>query len=121
MMRTGPILKTKSYSLAIRITKLSQFLETGQKEDVLSKLLLRSGTSVGAVIREADHARSKVGFHRKLKVALKEVNETHYWLSVLKDTDYLGQQQFERLEKTCNEISAMLVNSLGELRDKKLS
>ena len=111
MART--ILKAKSYSLAIRIAKLSQFLEAGQKEDVLSKLILRSGTAIGAVIREAEYARSKVSYKHKLKMALKEVNETHYWLSILRDTDYLGQRQFEKLEKNCNEISVMLVSNLG--------
>ncbi len=111
-MTPHSVLKNKSYTLAISITKLSQFLETGQREDVLSKLVLRSGTAIGAVIREADYARSKVSFRHKMKMALKEVNETQYWLSILRDTDYLGQRQFERLEKNCNEISVILVSSL---------
>ncbi len=114
-VRSG--LKTKSYVLAIRITRLSRFLETAQREDVLSKLVLRSGTAIGAVIREAEYARSKVSFRHKIRVALKEVNETYYWLSILRDTDYLAQRQFENLEKTCNDISRMLASNLDKTTD----
>lgn len=105
-------LKSKSYILAIRITRLSKVLEAGQKEDVLSKMVLRSGTAVGAVIRQADYARSKLGVRSKLRIALKEVNETQYWLCILRDTDYLAQKQFEFLEKACREISVMLESGL---------
>jgi four helix bundle protein len=110
------VLKTKSYTLAIHIAKLSKILKSAQKEDVLSKLVLRSGTAIGAVIREADHARNRQSYKHKMKMALKEVNETYYWLSILRDTDYLEQKQFERLEKSCNEISVMLVSDLGTSR-----
>jgi four helix bundle protein len=116
-MTVRSVLKTKSYILAIRITRLSRLLATAQREDILSKLVLRSGTAIGAVIREAEYARSKVSFRHKIKMALKEVEETHYWLSLLKDTDYLSQRQFDRLEKTCNEISRMLVFNLGTVSD----
>jgi four helix bundle protein len=112
-MTAPTILKSKSYKLALRITRLSQLLEARQREDVLSKLVLRSGTAVGALIREAEYARSKVGFRHKMRIALKEVNETYYWLSLLRDTDYLGQRQFEGLVRHCNEISSMLVSNIG--------
>jgi len=113
-MKARSVLKAKSYVFAIRIARLSQYLETGQREDVLSKMVLRSGTAIGAVIREADYARSTLSYRHKMKIALKEVNETHYWLSILRDTDYLGQKQFERLVKTCNEMSVILASNLVE-------
>ncbi len=83
------IIKTKSYAFAIRIVKLYQYLCRDKKEYVLSKQLLKSGTSVGALIREAEHAESKLDFKHKLSIAQKEINETIYWLDLLKDTNYL--------------------------------
>ncbi len=83
------ILKNKSYQFAIRIVKLSQFLQTDKKECVLSKQILRSGTAIGALIREGEFAQSKADFIHKLHISLKEANETEYWLSILFDTNYL--------------------------------
>ena len=98
------ILKDKSYSFAIRIVRLNQFLCTEQKEFVLSKQLLRSGTAVGALVREAEFGQSRADFRSKMAIALKEANETDYWISILKDTDYLDTQLFESLQSDCKEI-----------------
>jgi len=90
-------LKNKSYVFAIRIVKLMQYLQNDKKEFVLSKQILRSGTAVGALIHEAEFAQSKPDFTHKMNIALKEANETAYWLNILKDTDYLEQTLFESL------------------------
>ena len=83
------ILKDKSYLFAIRIVKLSQFLQSEKHEFVLSKQVLRSGTAVGALVREAEFAQSTPDFIHKFSIALKEANETAYWIDLLKDTNYL--------------------------------
>ncbi len=105
-------LKNKSYAFAIRIVKLSQHLQTERKEFVLGKQILRSGTAIGALIREAEFAQSKPDFSHKMNIALKEANETKYWLNILKDTDYLEQKLFESLQSDCKEHIAMLVSSV---------
>ncbi len=82
-------LKDKSYSFAVRIVNLSLYLSTKRSEFVISKQVLRCGTAIGAMIREAEHAESRADFIHKLSVALKEANETHYWLCLLKDTKFI--------------------------------
>jgi len=86
-MKDGP-LKNMSYVFAIRVVKLSQYLQTEKKEFVLSKQLSRSGTSIGSLIREAEFGQSKADFTSKMSIALKEANETDYWLNLLNDTLY---------------------------------
>lgn len=105
-------LRDKSYALAIRIVKLSQFIQSEKKEFVLSKQVLRSGTAIGALIREAEFGQSKADFINKMSIALKEANETEYWLCLLKDTDYINQELFESLQSDCKELIAMLVSSI---------
>ena len=82
------VIKTKSFNFALRIVKLFQFLNQEKKEFVLSKQLLRSGTSIDANIREAQNAESKANFIHKLSIAQKETDETLYWLELLKETTY---------------------------------
>lgn len=106
------ILKNKSYDFAIRIVKLSRYLQEEKKEFVLSKQLLRSGTAIGALVREAEFGQSKLDFINKMSIALKEANETEYWLCLLKDTDYINQELFESLQSDCKELLAMLVSSV---------
>lgn len=105
-------LKSKSYAFAIKIVKLSQSLVTKQKEYILSKQLLRSGTAIGALIRESEFAASKADFINKLTVSLKEANETEYWLMLLYDTEYLDKEEFGILQTECKELIAMLVKSV---------
>jgi four helix bundle protein len=105
-------LRDKSYAFAIKIVKLSQNLVSERKEFVLSKQVLRSGTAIGALIRESEFAASKADFINKLTVSLKEANETEYWLMLLHDTDYLGKSEFIQLQFECRELIAMLVSSI---------
>ncbi len=93
------ILLEKSKAFAIRIIKLYQFLQTEKNEFVLSKQLLRSGTSIGANAREAHVAISKAEFVAKENIALKEANESQYWLELLHETNYITDTQFESIYK----------------------
>jgi four helix bundle protein len=111
-MMSKSTLKDKSYSFAIRIVKLSQLLQTDKKEFVLSKQVLRSGTAIGALIREAEFGQSKADFIHKMSISLKEANETEYWLCILKDTNFIDQNLFESLHSECKELIAMLVSSV---------
>jgi len=104
------IVKNKSFSFAIRIVKLYQYLQTEKKEYVLSKQLLRSGTSVGAMVREAEHSESKLDFIHKMAIAQKEINETIYWLELLKGTDYLSGEQFDSLNTDAVELIKMITS-----------
>lgn len=113
------MLKDKSYSFAIKVVRLSQFLVSEKKEYVLSKQLLRSGTAVGALIREGEFAASKADFINKLTVSLKEANETAYWLMLLKDTDYINDERFAELHSECKELIAMLVSSIKTTKNRK--
>ena len=98
------VVKKKSFAFAVRVVKLYQFLCEQKKEFVLSKQLLRSGTSVGAMIREAEHAETKNDFKHKMGIAQKEINETIYWLELLQETDYLTTDQFESINRDAVEI-----------------
>lgn len=102
-MKENPI-KNKSFNFAIRVVKLYQYLVTEQREFVLSKQLLRSGTSVGAMIREAEYAESKKDFIHKMAIAQKEINETLYWLELLYATKYLEEKAFQSINKDAVEI-----------------
>lgn len=112
------ILRDKSYQFAIQTVKLTQFLQSEKKEYVLSKQNLRSGTAIGALIREAEFAQSKADFIHKLHIALKEANETEYWLSILFDTGYIEESQYIELNQQCKELIAMLVSSIKTLKGK---
>lgn len=118
-MNKGP-LNTKSYKFAVRIVKLSQYLQSENKEFVLSKQVLRSGTAIGAHIREAEFAQSNSDFIHKFSISLKEANETLYWIDLLKDTAYLDSDLFKSLKNDCDELVSMLVASIKTLKQKKL-
>lgn len=106
------ILRDKSYVFAIVIVRMAQELQQQKKEYVLSKQLLRSGTAVGALLAEAEFGQSKADFIHKLTIALKEANETRYWLNLLKDTEYINKTQFETLSEPCVELIRILVASI---------
>lgn len=95
---------------AIRIVNLYKFLNTNTHIFALSNQILRSGTSIGALVKEADHAQSKADFLNKNNIALKEANETHYWLSLLHDTGYIDDKQFDSLNLDCEELLKLLVS-----------
>ncbi len=100
----GNVVAAKSYAFAIRIVNLYKHLSHDKKEFVISKQMLRSGTAIGALIKEAEHAQSKADFLHKMSIALKEANETEYWLMLLKDTEYLNEAEFESIKKDCSEV-----------------
>ena len=104
------VIKNKSFAFAIRIVKLYQFLCETKKEFVLSKQLLRCGTAVGALIREAEHAESKTDFKHKMSIAQKEINETIYWLELLNETGYLTNEQFQSINNDAVEIIKLLTS-----------
>ncbi len=106
------ILKDKSYKFALRIVKLFQFLSHQKKEYVLSKQVLRSGTSIGANIEEAYQGESKSDFIHKLGIANKEAFETHYWLRLLRDGDILEAKMAESMLGDRDEIQRMLVAAI---------
>lgn len=108
-MRPNPV-REKSFKLAVRIVKLYKFLLKESNEEIMSKQLMRSGTSVGAMVREAEHAESKKDFIHKMSIAQKESNETLYWLELLKETDYLTDQQFESLYKDADEVMSIITS-----------
>ncbi len=112
------VLKTKSYSFAIRIVRLSEFLRNDKKEFTLSKQVLRSGTSIGASIREAEFAQSDLDFIHKFSISLKEANETMYWLELLKDTEFIEEKLYISQNKDCQELVSMLVSTINTLKSK---
>ena len=100
----------KSFQFAIRIVNLCKYLQSDQKEYILSKQILRSGTSIGANVAEAQQAQSKPDFISKLSIALKEAAETDYWLRLLFATNYINQTQFDSMITDCDEIESILVS-----------
>ncbi len=113
------VLRDKSYVFSIRIVRLMQYLQCERKEYVLSKQILRSGTSIGANVKEAEFGQSNSDFIHKMSIALKEANETDYWLSILHDTDYINTDLYQSLQNDCKELIAILVASLKTLKKVK--
>lgn len=103
------IVKDKSYSFAIQVIELYKIL-IAKKEFILNKQLLRSGTAIGALIHEAEHAESKKDFIHKMAISLKEANETTYWLNLLFDTNYIDKSEFEKTNSPCVELVKILVS-----------
>ncbi len=101
-------IEQKSFFFAVRIIKLCRFLREEKKEYILSKQLLRSGTSIGANIAEAQQAQSKADFTAKLSIALKEAVETNYWLRLLHATEYLSEAAFSSIITDCKELERLL-------------
>jgi|SRR5450432_216525 four helix bundle protein len=110
------IIQIKSFAFAVRIIKLHKFLSNEKKEYVLSKQLLRCGTSVGALIREAEYAESKSDFKHKLQIAQKEINESIYWLELLNATNFLAIAQFESINKDAIEIIKLLTSIIKTIK-----
>ena len=102
------VVQTKSYAFAVRIIRLYQHLSSQKKEFVLSKQLLRCGTSIGANIEEAIGGQSRADFVAKISIAYKEARETSYWLRLLKDTDYLNHAEFESIHTDAEELCRII-------------
>ena len=107
----------KAYSFALSVISLYKKLIATCNEYTLSKQLLRSGTAIGALCREAEHAQSRADFLNKMNIALKEANETDYWLNLLKDSGYLSDKSFSSIETDCGELIALLISSIKTARE----
>jgi four helix bundle protein len=110
------VLKEKSFTFAVRIVKLYQYLCSEKKEFILSKQTLRSGTSIGANVEEAQGGVSKADFSNKIGIAYKEAKETHYWLRLLHETKYIDQQPFHSILEDCDELCRLLFSVLKTTR-----
>ncbi len=119
MSKKSNPLADKSYAFALEIVKLYKTITMDQKEYVLSKQLLRSGTSIGANISEANGAISQVDFSAKTSIAYKESLETKYWLNLLKDADYLDEEKARHLIQGADELSRIMFSILKATRLKK--
>ena len=117
-MEMGNVIVGKSFEFAGRIVKLYRHLTERKQEYVLSKQLLRSGTSIGANVAEAQKAQSPADFNAKMNIALKEANETEYWLRLLHRTDYLSDSEFNSIYPDIDEIIAILTSICKKTNQK---
>lgn len=108
-MKQENVIVDKSKAFAVRIVNLYKYLNENKKEYILSKQLLRSGTSIGANVKEAIRGQSKQDFIAKMNISLKEASETEYWLELLHETDYLNDNEFESIYKECQELLKILI------------
>ncbi len=106
------ILQEKSYKFALRIVKLSQYLNDEKREFVLSKKILDSGTAIGVLIEEARQGENRADFLQKFSVANKEAFKTNFWLRLLRDGDFLSEKQAQSLLADCEELQRLLISSL---------
>ena len=111
------IAKEKSKEFALRIIKLYKYLTETQKEFIIAKQVVRSGTSIGANIAEAECAISKSDFLSKIYIALKEASETQYWLELLQESDYITKSEFDSIYTDCNEITKILVQTTKTIKN----
>jgi four helix bundle protein len=113
------VLKHKSYAFALRIIKLFQYIQKEHKEYVLSRQVLKSGTFIGAMIRESIYAQSRADLINKLSIGLKEAGETEYWLCLLKDSGYIEQKLFKSFHRDCEELIKLLTATIKTLKGLK--
>ena len=118
-MAKDNIIKNKSFAFALRIVKMYKFLTQQKKKFVLSKQLLRSGTAVGALIREAEQAESKADFIHKMAIAQKEASETDYWIELLYQSDYIDVKIYESIFVDINEIRKLLASIIITSKQNK--
>ena len=102
------VIEKKSFDFAVRIVNLYKYLIDSKKEYVMAKQLLRSGTSIGANIAEAEQAQSRADFISKMNIALKETVETKYWIELMRETEFLSDTEFESIIPDCDELNKML-------------
>ena len=119
MINTNNAILVESKKFAVRIIRLYQYLTTEKREMVLSKQLLRSGTSIGANVRESINAQSTMDFVHKLNIALKESNETEYWLELLHETGYMDEKQFVSIYDDCSKIVGILTKIIKTCKEKQ--
>ena len=110
-------IQDKSFRFAVRIVNLCRYLQTEQKEYILTKQLLRCGTSIGANVAESQQAQSRPDFISKLNIALKEAYETNYWIRLLYETRYLKPDEFQSIICDCQEIEKLLISIIKSLKE----
>ena len=113
------VIVEKSFDFAVRIVNLRKYLTREHKEFVLSKQLLRSGTSIGANVSEAQRGQSKADFTAKMSIALKEASESEYWIRLLYDTGYFTEPQFRSIHMDCLELKRLLSSIIHTLNSRK--
>lgn len=111
------VIKTKSFAFAVRVVNVYKFLTSEKKEFVMSKQLLRSGTAVGALYREAEQGESKQDFIHKMGIAQKECNETIYWLELLQATEYLDDAQFNSVNSDAIELMKLITSIIKSAKN----
>ena len=114
----SPLTK-KSYLFALRIVKMVKYVKCSPNEYGMLNQVLRSGTAIGALVSEAVYAQSAADFISKLSIALKECNETLYWLNILHDTEYISNEQFDSMTSDCQELLALLISSIKTTKQNK--
>lgn len=112
------VLKTKSFDFAVRIVNLYKFLKKEYNEFVISQQVVASGTAIGALVREAEHAESTKDFLHKLNIGLKEANESKYWLDLLCATNFINKKMYDSLNKDCEELLKLLIASVKTTKGK---
>ncbi len=118
-MQKNNLLHQKSYAFAIRAVRLSQYLAKEKKEYILGKQILRSGTSIGALVSESEFAQSRADFINKLTIGLKEANETKYWINLLHDTSFISESMHKSLFEDIKEIIRIMVAIIKKLKEKQ--
>lgn len=113
------VVKDKSFAFALRVVKLAQYLQEQKREFVLSKQVLRSGTAIGALVRESEHAQSKSDFISKMSIALKEANETDYWLDLLHQSEYLTPENHASIHPDIQELIKLLVSIVKTSKNQR--
>ena len=119
MTQESPI-EQRSYQFALRIVEAYKFLTRQKDEYVLSKQMLRSGTSVGALMREAKFAQSRADFVNKASIALKEANETLYWIELLYESEYIDEKTFKSIHQEADEITAILASIVKKTKENTI-
>ena len=119
MTQESPI-EQRSYQFALRIIKAYKFLTKQKDEYVMSKQMLRSGTSVGALMREAKFAQSRADFVNKASIALKEANETLYWIELLYESEYIDDKTFKSIHQEADEITAILASIVKTTKENTI-
>jgi four helix bundle protein len=117
---SGKTVKELSFAFALRIVKLCRFLEQQRKEYVLSKQLLKSGTAIGALVREAEHGESRADFIHKMAIALKEANETLYWLELLYQSQFLDMEGFDSINSDAVELLKLLTSIVKSSKNNQV-
>ena len=119
-MKENNLIREKSFNFAVRCVNLRKYLMEIKHETVLSKQLLRSGTSIGANVKEALRGQSKADFGAKMNISLKEASEAEYWLDLLSATNYISKQQYESMQTDCVEIIKLLTSIVKTTFENKI-